>query len=142
MGSGKTTYIFTHTRLVSGNKISRKISKNVQIVSRCWSYIGRQNKRQQLSLQRPTEKDCKCFCSPGLAMHEIMHALGFYHEHARSDRDKYVKIIRKNVRKGLHQNFEFQNDDKSTRNFNYDYDSLMHYGPYSFRYLISLESMP
>lgn len=99
----------------------------------CWSYIGRQKNRQQLSLQRPTEKDCKCFCSPGLAMHEIMHALGFYHEHARSDRDKYIKIIRKNVRKGLHQNFDFQNDDKSTRNFNYDYDSLMHYGPYSFR---------
>jgi len=98
----------------------------------CWSYIGRQKNRQQLSLQRPTEKDCKCFCSPGLAMHEIMHALGFYHEHARSDRDKYIKVIRKNVRKGLHQNFDFQNDDKSTRNFNYDYDSLMHYGPYSF----------
>ena len=69
-------------------------------------------------------------------MHEIMHALGFYHEHARSDRDKYIKIIRKNVRKGLHQNFDFQNDDKSTRNFNYDYDSLMHYGPYSFRYIL------
>jgi len=98
----------------------------------CWSYIGRQNKRQQLSLQQPNEKDCNCFCSPGRAMHEIMHALGFYHEHARADRDKYIKIIKKNVRKGKDGNFDFQNDDDSSRNFNYDYKSIMHYGPYYF----------
>jgi len=98
----------------------------------CWSYIGRQNKRQQLSLQQPNEKDCNCFCSPGRAMHEIMHALGFYHEHARADRDKYIKIIKKNVRKGKDGNFDFQNDDDSSRNFNYDYNSIMHYGPYYF----------
>lgn len=98
----------------------------------CWSYIGRQNKRQQLSLQRPSARDCACFCSPGRAMHEIMHALGFYHEHARSDRDQYIKIIDKNVRRGKHGNFNFQNDDESSRNFNYDYNSIMHYGPYYF----------
>ena len=103
------------------------------LLARCWSYIGRQNKRQQLSLQQPSDKDCNCFCSPGRAMHEIMHALGFYHEHARSDRDQYIKIIDKNVRKGKHGNFNFQNDDDSTRNFNYDYNSIMHYGPFYFR---------
>jgi len=98
----------------------------------CWSYIGRQNKRQQLSLQKSTDKDCNCFCSPGRAMHEIMHALGFYHEHARADRDQYIKIIKKNVRKGKHGNFNYQYDNESTRNYNYDYNSIMHYGPYYF----------
>ena len=30
-----------------------------------------------------------------------MHSLGFYHEHARSDRDLYIKIVEKNVRPGV-----------------------------------------
>ena len=30
-----------------------------------------------------------------------MHSLGFYHEHARSDRDLYIKIVEKNVRPGI-----------------------------------------
>ena len=33
-------------------------------------------------------------------MHEIMHALGFFHEHTRPDRDKYIKIDWKNIEQG------------------------------------------
>ena len=81
-------------------------------------------------------------------MHEIMHALGFYHEHARADRDKYIKIVKKNVRKGekmikrvmissallgKYANFFTKSDDETSRNFDYDYKSIMHYGPYFFR---------
>ena len=36
----------------------------------------------------------------GHSLLQIMHALGFYHEHARADRDLYIEIVQKNVRKG------------------------------------------
>ena len=28
----------------------------------------------------------------GTALHEILHSLGFEHEHSRKDRDKYLKV--------------------------------------------------
>ncbi len=57
----------------------------------CFSLLGRIGDKQVVSLQR-----FGCIQN-GIIQHELMHALGFYHEHTRSDRDQYIRINWENV---------------------------------------------
>ncbi|CAB4054000.1 unnamed protein product [Lepeophtheirus salmonis] len=98
----------------------------------CWSFVGKQGGRQDLSLRRPTKKSCYCLCNSGRILHEVLHALGFYHEHSRPDRDKFIEIVSSNVQKGKLQNFSKKTFDKRSLSFTYDYNSIMHYGSLSF----------
>ena len=61
-----------------------------------------------------------------IVAHEIGHAMGFYHEQSRSDRDTYLQIFLNKVRPGREHNFALM----PTKNFclPYDYSSVMHYG--------------
>lgn len=36
----------------------------------------------------------------GIVQHEVLHALGFHHEQARSDRDSFVNILTENIQSG------------------------------------------
>ena len=47
-------------------------------------------------------RDCDNF---GVIVHEIGHVVGFWHEHTRPDRDKYVKIVENNIPEGKKTNY-------------------------------------
>uniref|UniRef100_A0A182JFH1 Metalloendopeptidase n=1 Tax=Anopheles atroparvus TaxID=41427 RepID=A0A182JFH1_ANOAO len=100
----------------------------------CWSYVGRSatNTYNQVNLQSP---DC---VDVGTVTHELMHAIGFYHEFTRPDRDTYVSIDRT----ALAREYQTQSfyDDNYAKMADaevvlygrpYDYGSVMHYSKYA-----------
>ena len=63
--------------------------------------------------------------SRGTILHKIGHALGFWHEQSRPDRDSYVTIYEGNIKK---HNFLKQKDKEiDYQGVEYDYASIMHY---------------
>jgi len=63
-----------------------------------------------------------------IVVHEFLHALGYYHEQSRIDRDSYLKIYMENVRAGYESNFDKnlagQINSEGTA---YDLKSIMQY---------------
>uniref|UniRef100_A0A3B4EZW7 Metalloendopeptidase n=1 Tax=Pundamilia nyererei TaxID=303518 RepID=A0A3B4EZW7_9CICH len=59
-------------------------------------------------------------------MQMLLHALGFYHEHTRSDRDEYIRVNWQNIIKDYY--IDFYKKDSYNLNTKYDYSSVMHYG--------------
>ncbi|GIY36206.1 astacin [Caerostris extrusa] len=94
-------------------------------MGKCYSYLGRQGKRQTMSLGDG------CLFT-GTVVHEMGHALSFCHEHQRSDRDKYLNVYEKNVIQGERHNFYKYNASEEAFRQKYDYASIMHYGEYAF----------
>ncbi|XP_012824645.1 embryonic protein UVS.2 isoform X3 [Xenopus tropicalis] len=90
----------------------------------CLSMVGRNGGGQKVEL---ASYGCM---SRGVIQHELNHALGFYHEHMRSDRDDYVTIITENIIPSYENYFS----KRKTNNMGiiYDYNSVMHYSRNTF----------
>ncbi len=59
----------------------------------CYSHVGRQGGPQDISIGTGCE-------GRGVIMHELIHALGRWHEQSRWDRNNYVTVNTENIRTG------------------------------------------
>ncbi|TRY83892.1 hypothetical protein DNTS_030114 [Danionella cerebrum] len=84
----------------------------------CASLVGLTGGEQPLLISKS--------CTAGNICHEILHALGFYHEHSRKDRNEYITIQYDNISPGREDNFEVRYG--KTLGMAYDRGSIMHYG--------------
>nr|XP_019543543.2 high choriolytic enzyme 1-like [Aedes albopictus] len=95
----------------------------------CWADVGRGRGKTRVHLQPG------CANALTTPIHELMHALGFHHEHNRLDRDDYIEIIYDHMIPDPSVYFNFQLvEETETTNFNVPYDigSIMHYMNTSF----------
>jgi len=89
----------------------------------CWSHVGRRGRAQEVSLGFSCGTDA-------IIVHETIHAIGFWHEHSRPDRDQYLHVLLQNVRPADRHNFNVHSNTIMVRPF--DFQSTMLYGPSLF----------
>jgi len=89
----------------------------------CASWVGRRGGEQAIWVA-PS-------CTAGSMMHEIGHVLGLEHEHTRPDRDQYITIHWGNITEEKQHNFDIAGS-RARQYGDYDYGSIMHYGPNNF----------
>lgn len=88
-------------------------------LTNCSSRIGMQGGKQVISLGAGCDHI-------GIAVHEILHALGLWHEQSREDRDDHVQILWANILPLRAHNFEQRINDGDDIG-PYDFGSIMHY---------------
>ncbi|KAL1468602.1 hypothetical protein MTO96_041384 [Rhipicephalus appendiculatus] len=98
---------------------------HIKSLDGCYSYVGRQGGKQVVSLGRG------CLYQ-GTITHELMHAVGFFHEHSRPDRDNYIDVFLDNVKPGFKNQFDKLHIPQSRLITGFSYDSIMLYGSTSF----------
>ncbi|CAB3409189.1 unnamed protein product [Caenorhabditis bovis] len=92
----------------------------------CYSQVGRTGGKQEVSLGRG------CFFHE-IIVHELMHSVGFWHEHSRADRDDHIKILWDNILPGMKSQFDkISAVLQDLQGENYDYKSIMHYDSTAF----------
>ncbi|KAI5619860.1 meprin A subunit beta precursor [Silurus asotus] len=95
--------------------------------SGCFSSVGNRHVgKQRLSIGNNCDR-------LATVEHEFLHALGFWHEQSRADRNDYVNIMWDQIEAGKEHNFNNYDDTVSSAlGFPYDYTSVMHYSKTAF----------
>jgi hypothetical protein len=99
----------------------------------CYSeLVGMLGSRQILSLMKENEQGSTCW-GLGTVMHELLHAVGLWHEQMRYDRDDYLEIHEENMKYGTNVQFrKIGANISSTYDQPYNYRSIMHYDAWAF----------
>lgn len=97
----------------------------------CSSWIGRRGYQQHVNLayEGPTQPDLRC-AKTFIVVHEILHALGFLHEHTRDDRNENIDVLWSNIRMSMWSQY-WRNPFAFDHGI-YDFDSVMHYSDSAF----------
>lgn len=114
------------------SKYTNRLRVSWDKVGGCSSYIGRNFADQPVNL-RP---DCAVKGKQTTAQHEFMHALGFWHEHQRPDRDKYVQLHPEKLKDDESTNVNYGKMDFLDwvdLDSPYDFQSIMHYGVWNMK---------
>eukprot|EP00092_Neocalanus_flemingeri_P058471 GFUD01069681.1.p1 GENE.GFUD01069681.1~~GFUD01069681.1.p1 ORF type:complete len:438 (+),score=56.84 GFUD01069681.1:49-1362(+) len=99
--------------------------------TKCFSDLGRLGGKQILNL------DSSCLRNHTI-VHELLHTLGFSHEHNRPDRDSFVTVITENIVESRKSDFKkrengnsewFEPSDVDTQNTPFDFQSVLLYPP-------------
>ncbi|WKY13648.1 hypothetical protein Q1695_004463 [Nippostrongylus brasiliensis] len=111
---------------VAGDRYYLAINKYYDL-ERCFSYIGRQTssffrtREGNVETRMRLDPSCLRFNGRGTVMHELMHIIGFYHEHQRDDRDPRVRGDPR------HYNYKIYPRSSTYYMGRYDPTSIMHY---------------
>ncbi|XP_068094468.1 meprin A subunit beta-like [Hyperolius riggenbachi] len=126
--SGESQAVSVTSEVFTVKKRNERDRGTSEPVCTCYSYTGNQQSgKQQLSIG----SGCDVVES---VQHEFLHALGFYHEQSRSDRNDYVTIEKANIKHGNEHNLDsFSDKVSSFLNVPYDYTSIMHYDKTAFQ---------
>ncbi|CAK8684133.1 low choriolytic enzyme-like [Clavelina lepadiformis] len=117
-----------HTCIRFVPKTSQQTYLKIYAGDQCSSYVGK-------VLPRGGQDMFVGDCSVGSIMHELMHAVGFWHEHTRPDRDNFVAIKWANLAKEHEISIRKLNPTEWDKlDSPYDYNSIMHYPSYAYGY--------
>ncbi|KAI1287121.1 Zinc metalloproteinase nas-15 [Halotydeus destructor] len=141
-------YVIDRSLLYNSNLI-RKAMKHIMDKT-CVEFVPRRNERDYVRIFRAPNRSCYSMIGKtgggqslglgngclvhGVIVHELMHAIGFYHMHSRSDRDRFLSILWGNIQGNMRGEFSKNSPNRNKIMGAFDYDSIMLYGPRLFSY--------